>query len=93
MTEPQKAKASGATEADATNQSTSTEIIGSTADQRKRWANLQARAALAGITTHRYDSQDGREKYLAARWSLSREFESLEALELWLADVKGGRDA
>lgn len=49
MTEPKNAKAPGATEADATNQSTSTEIIGSTADQCKRWANLQARAALAGI--------------------------------------------
>lgn len=93
MSDPhQEAKSPAATGLNAEERN-STQIIGLSADDRKRWANLQAHAALAGITTHRYESQDGQEKYLAARWSLSREFESLEALELWLADVTGGRNA
>jgi len=89
MTEPKNAKAPGATEADATNQSTSAQIIGSTADQCKRWANLQARAALAGIAAHRIE-RDGAEVYLVSRWALSREFTSLDDLERWLDQV-GGR--
>jgi len=88
-----KANAPAATEALAKNQKPNAQIIQPHAAQRKSWAMLQARAALAGITLHRTTRQDGVKVYIVSRWALSREFPSLETVEEWLCQVTGGRNA
>jgi hypothetical protein len=55
-------------------------------DARKRQAELQARAALLGITLHR--QADGR--WLASRWGLSRVLEDGD-VEVWLQRAGGAQ--
>lgn len=51
---------------------------------RKRQAELQARAALAGIALHRLAGGT----WLAARWNLSKHLND-DQVERWLAQVTG----
>ena len=55
---------------------------------QKRFANLQANAAQAGITLPADDSPP---RYLVTRWGLSRELADLDAVEDWLDQVTGRR--
>ena len=89
MSGPQKCESPAAT-GQTQDQSTNKQIIGAVDPARKAFASLQARAALAGIALHRINRQDGAEAFLVSRWALSREFDSLEAVEDWLERV-GGR--
>lgn len=54
----------------------------------KRFATLQARAALAGFSLH----ADPRGGYYATRWGQVREFRSgLDGVERWIELVTGGK--
>lgn len=57
---------------------------------RKRFATLQARAALAGVTVWQSQGDHGRPSYIATKWALTKEFADLDALDTWLARVLGG---
>lgn len=51
---------------------------------RKRLSTLSARAALAGIAVHVLDTDTGTVEFIATRWSLTKAFDSLDALAFWL---------
>lgn len=53
----------------------------------KRLTTAVAKAALAGVTVHRIESDFGGEEFLASRWALTKSFSSIEALEKWLDRV------
>lgn len=55
----------------------------------KRFATLQAHAALAGVVLHQLDGDFGRPVYIATRWALTRQFDSLGEVALWLERVTG----
>lgn len=55
----------------------------------KTFATLQARAALAGIVLHRIEGDFGRPVYIATRWAMTKQFEGLGDVEIWLDDVVG----
>lgn len=57
--------------------------------ERKKWATLQARAALAGFYAVLTDTDDGRPQLVCSRWSLTRAFDNLPELEAWLQRVTG----
>lgn len=57
---------------------------------RKRFATLQAAAALRGITLHQSHDEAGRPRYIVNRWALTKELSDIEAVELFLA-VQGVR--
>jgi len=54
----------------------------------KRLSTLVARGALLGVIVHRIESDFGGEELIASRWSLTKAFSSLDALEAWLNRVK-----
>ena len=60
---------------------------GTAAPEEKRLATLTARAALAGVAL----IADSTPRYLVTRWGLTRELDSLDALERWLEQVAGER--
>lgn len=55
-------------------------------DDRKRFATLEARAALSGITLHRiWGGEFAPSVYVASKWALTRELRDLDVVEQWLA--------
>jgi hypothetical protein len=57
--------------------------------ERKAWATVQARAALAGITATLIESDEGRPQLICSKWSLTRAFESAAQAGEWLDRVVG----
>lgn len=55
----------------------------------KRLSTLIARAALAGVTVHRIESDFGGVEFIATKWALTKSFSSLDALESWVDKVVG----
>ena len=55
----------------------------------KRFATLQARAALAGATLYQSADDHGREHYMVSHLALTRELPSLDQVEHWLGLVTG----
>ena len=55
----------------------------------KRFATLQARAALSGITLHRIEGDLSPVVYIATKWALTRELLDLDVVEQWLDRVTG----
>ena len=55
----------------------------------KRFATLQARAALAGISLHRIERDFSPMVYIATKWALTRELRGLDAVEQWFDRVMG----
>ena len=49
-----------------------------------------AQAALEGITLHRIDGDFGRPVYIATRWAMTKQFDGLGEVEIWLDEVVGG---
>lgn len=56
----------------------------------KAFATLRAEAALAGVTLHLCEGDDGKPEYVATRWALTRSFRSLDEVSEWLERVMGG---
>ncbi len=50
----------------------------------KRWATLQARAALAGFELVKSRNSEGRQAFQVSRWNLSRLMDDLSAVEAFL---------
>jgi len=50
----------------------------------KRLATLRARAALAGVTLYAIDDDRGKPVFIVSRWELTRQLDSLDAVEAWL---------
>lgn len=61
----------------------------SRAADAKREATAVARAALAGVTVHRSQTEAGGVEWIASRWALTRAFGTLDELERWLDMVAG----
>lgn len=59
------------------------------ADQDKRFSTLQARAALGGVTLFAIDGDHGQSIFIASRWALTRPFDSLDDVAIWLDRVIG----
>lgn len=57
----------------------------------KRFATLQAHAALSGITVHQIEGDFVPTIYIATKWALTRELRSLDAVAKWLETVTGVR--
>lgn len=55
----------------------------------KRFATVQARAALIGATLHRIDNDRGIEVFIISKWALTRELRDIEAVEAWLDRIEG----
>lgn len=66
-----------------------TSTLMTTALLRKRIATAKARAALDGIELHQIVNDTGSVEFIATRWSLTKAFDSLDALETWLDTVTG----
>lgn len=62
---------------------------GADTPQAKHFATLQARAALHGITLIQSTDDRDRPLYVASRWALTRDFDSLLAVSQWLDRVTG----
>ena len=60
---------------------------GNVADDTKRLETLKARAARCGVAL----LADGTPRYLVTRWGLTRELDSLGAVEAWIDRVSGRR--
>lgn len=58
-------------------------------DDAKRLATLVARAAMAGVTVHRIESDFGGEEFIATKWALTKSFSSMDALQAWMDRVSG----
>jgi hypothetical protein len=68
-------------------------IVGTADDDRKRFATLQARAAIAGHELKREPVADGAWLYVMRRWGLRRELASLGDVAAWLDRATGVRHA
>lgn len=55
--------------------------------ESKLFSTLQARAAIAGIVLHRIDGDFGRLEYIATKWALTKAFDNLVEVGLWLDRV------
>lgn len=58
-------------------------------DDEKRFATLQAQAALVGVQLHRIDGDDGRPLLVATKWAMSASFDGLDAAAAWLQRFAG----
>jgi hypothetical protein len=59
--------------------------------ERKSWATLAARAALAGWQLWRTDPGDGAQRFFAGRWGLVRTLADLDEVERFLEHVGAAR--
>lgn len=64
-------------------------IVGNTDAERKAYASLQARAAIAGFALRRFDGEDGRPVFLVSRWNLTRDLHTLDDVAAWLDRASG----
>lgn len=55
----------------------------------KFFSTLQARAALAGVTLHQLEGDFGAPIYVATRWAMTKQMESLSEVDQWLDRVTG----
>lgn len=68
---------------------TDTAIIRHTDAPGKRFATLQAKCALAGVSLHQLENDHGDTVFVASRWALTRELPDLDAVASWLDRVTG----
>jgi hypothetical protein len=64
-------------------------IVGTADNERKRFATLQARAAIAGHEVRREPVDGGGWLYVMRRWGMRRELLSLDDVQAWLDGVTG----
>lgn len=57
---------------------------GSEIDHAKAFATLQARAALAGVSLVRSTDDQERVVYIASKWAMTRQLDTIEAVEQFL---------
>lgn len=50
-------------------------------------ATLKARAALAGVTLIPFETDDGRKAFVATRWFLTKQLDSVEQVEAFLRQI------
>ena len=55
----------------------------------KTWATLQARAALLGVSLVRSTDDREREVFIASKWSMTRQLDSVAAVEEFLRRIGG----
>lgn len=70
-------------------QITGTTIVTPAENLGKRFATLQARCALAGVSLHQLENDRGNVVYIVSRWALTRELADLDAVANWLDRVTG----
>lgn len=64
-------------------------IVGTDDDERKRFATLQARTAIAGHEVRREPVEGGGWLYVIRRWGMRCELVSLDDVGAWLDRVTG----
>jgi len=57
--------------------------------QDKTLSTLCAKAALAGVTLHVVENDDGQPAYVLSRWNLTRQLHSLDEVQRWLDLLTG----
>jgi hypothetical protein len=55
----------------------------------KRFQTCRAQAALHGVVLHKLEGDFGRPIYCATRWALTKQLDTLDEVETWLARVTG----
>ncbi len=62
---------------------------------KKHFVTLQASAALHGLTLHCIDGDFGRPVFIASRWAMTKQFDTLDEVNAWLRRVtrKDAEDA
>ena len=70
-------------------QNPTSQAAGSSVADRKRFATLQARAALAGVALSRTEDDRGHEVFIASKWALTKQLASLAEVEDLLARIGG----
>ena len=88
MSAPQKSEWPGATGQNA-KQITDAGIVTPAENLGKRFATLQARCAIAGVSLHQLENDHGALVYIVSRWALTRELADLDAVASWLDRVTG----
>lgn len=68
---------------------TDTRIVGAGQTPGKKFATLQARAALVGHALHEIITADGQARYLASRWGLTRELPTIEDVRQFVEQIGG----
>lgn len=58
-------------------------------EARKRFATLQARAAMAGVALSRLDDDRGRPVFIASKWALTKQLDSLDEVSAFLTRIGG----
>lgn len=61
----------------------------STQDDLKRFATLRAIAALSGVTLFRMEGDLQSVVYIATRWAMTKQLDSLDEAATWLSRVAG----
>lgn len=64
---------------------------GDTTYPDKDFATARARAAMLGVELHRQDDDHGNEVFIATRGPLTKCFDTLAALLVWIAHAEGAR--
>lgn len=57
----------------------------------KTFATLQARAALVGVSLVRSTDDRDRTVFIASKWSMTRQLDSFEAVEVFLQRIGGSQ--
>jgi hypothetical protein len=55
----------------------------------KPFANLQAVAALHGVALHQIEGDNGQPLYIATRWAMTKQLDTLPEVAAWLSMVTG----
>lgn len=55
----------------------------------KAFATLQAKAALVGVALVRSQDEVGREVFIASKWAMCRQFDSVDEVDRLLARMAG----
>ena len=55
----------------------------------KQFATAQALAALHGVTLHQLEGDSGRPIYIATRWAMTKQLDTLQEVGVWLQMVTG----
>lgn len=89
MSASQKRDSPAATGLDAEKSTQNAPIVGAEGPERKRLETVRAIAAISGITLHELEGDGGVPVYIATKWNLTRELQTLDEVAAWLNTVTG----
>ena len=72
---------------------TASHALAATTNSEKEFRTQQARAACVGVLLHQLEGDFGTPIYIATRWALTKQFDHLSEVGVWLDRVIGGTHA